>query len=134
MHKPTEATPAALGKLIEERLNSEMLSEPHSTRARLIGISPTTLNDLRHGKVKTTNISSKRRLGLTESIVRVCSRLDLDVPACLAACGLPVDARPIARAAMSGTMRQVEVEDLEKLITIKLYFPFVAASPIGSNY
>ncbi len=126
LFKPSEATPEALGRLVLERALIKWGTCNVVAIAKQICISPTTMSGILAGRFpgepskNTAQAHRKFKDGRLATLTKVCDALELDLDACIAACGLERDDRVILIAKNSTAQGHFVLvrADLEMLLEI----------------
>ena len=143
MKKPLEMTPKGVCDLVTAGIREGGYSGPYGpnrTFARSAEVSPDVVNMITRNEFPGTPIhaSEPRRrmyfLGKVFTLTRVCDALELDLEACIEACGLPLDKNTIGRSRMTLSINAGRGElrlDLLDLEMLKAQFEILGPIPVS---
>ena len=120
--KPTENTVPAFGELVVEQIHAKGFITLREA-AQALRVSPSILGKISRGSLgepasDKPEVVTKFRLGKVASITRICAGLELDLDACLEACGLPANSHVIRNAASPNRIGKEEIELLSRAIDL----------------
>ena len=121
LKRPDPMNPEGFCQLVVEEMTKQDITFPMTEIGRYLGIAPATLklifDQTFPGKPKNKKKPAGPKFiqGRVESVVSVCTKLGLDVSACLEACGLPNNMRVIERRRQQIAKKSRPLDGLDKL-------------------
>ncbi len=118
MKKPAESTLESFCELVTAEADKKGLGT-NANIAKALQIATSALVAVRNKKIPDAKtMSARRRQGWAGTVIRICDALELDLDACLKACGLEKSERVIEQSRKLVCSQEVTEENLLALLEV----------------